>query len=120
MLVSRSSLEKPRPFERLVRTSSPSRISTRWPRLRSSSATRLASVDLPAPERPVNQRVKPSLMRGIVAPDRLLGWSHKLYKFHAGRNQSLRNAENQVDPERPILTLTRSHFTRLSKAKLLV
>src|SRR5208283_4787830 len=64
MLVSRSSLEKPRPLDRWVRISSPSRTSTRCPRLRSSSARRLASVDLPAPDIPVNHRVKPLLMCG--------------------------------------------------------
>ena len=81
MLVSRSSLEKPRPLERLVRISSPSRTSTRWPRARSSSATRFASVDLPAPDIPVNHRVKPlthvrlkdsSKNRLLVEPSKLL------------------------------------------------
>src|SRR5271169_5229511 len=62
MLVSRSSFEKPKPFERLVRTSSPSSTSTRWPRLRNSSASRFASVDFPDPDRPVNHKVKPSLI----------------------------------------------------------
>ena len=40
MFVSRSSFEKPRPFERRVRTVSPSRYSTTWPR-RSSSGRRV-------------------------------------------------------------------------------
>src|SRR5215218_11262456 len=59
MLVSLSSLLKPRPLERLVRTMSPSRTST-WPNLpRSSLSTISAMVVLPAPERPVNHSVKP-------------------------------------------------------------
>src|SRR5579885_2233659 len=68
MLVSRSSLENPSPFDRFIRTSSPSRISTRCWRLRSSWATRLARVDLPAPESPVNQRVNPSVIWMRSAP----------------------------------------------------
>src|ERR671915_2541691 len=59
MFVSRSSLENPRPFERCVRTTSPSRYSTRWPRRSSSGPTISAIVVLPAPDRPVNQSVKP-------------------------------------------------------------
>ena len=59
MFVSRSSFEKPRPFERWVRTVSPSRYSTTWPRRSSSGPTRCAIVVLPEPERPVNQSVKP-------------------------------------------------------------
>src|SRR5919109_4060218 len=59
MLVSRSSLEKPRPLERFSRTTSPSRISSLEPRPRSSCSTSFETVVLPAPERPVNQRVKP-------------------------------------------------------------
>src|SRR4051812_21503647 len=63
MFVSRSSFEKPRPLERCVRTVSPSRYSTMWPRRSSSGPTRCAMVVLPAPERPVNQRVKPPRAR---------------------------------------------------------
>src|SRR5215471_8095600 len=59
MLVSRSSFEKPRPFDRLVRTSSPSRTSAWRPRSASSACSRLATVDLPAPERPVSQTTNP-------------------------------------------------------------
>src|SRR6266542_1642642 len=59
MLVSRSSLEKPRPLERFSRTTSPSSTSTREPRSRSSISTMWEIVVLPAPESPVNQRVKP-------------------------------------------------------------
>src|SRR4051794_26362407 len=62
-LVSRSSREKPRPLERWVRTSSPSRTSTWTPRWRSSAASMAASVLLPAPERPVNQTTKPLIRR---------------------------------------------------------
>src|SRR5882762_2584359 len=59
MLVSRSSLEKPRPFERFSRTMSPSRISSFEPRSRRWPSSSLEIVVLPAPESPVNQRVKP-------------------------------------------------------------
>ena len=59
MLMSRSSFEKPRPFERCVRTMSPSRCSTMRPRRSSSGSTMFAIVVLPAPDRPVNQRTKP-------------------------------------------------------------
>src|SRR5215831_13823943 len=59
MLVSRSSFEKPRPLDRLVRTSSPSRTSAGRPRSASSACSRLAIVDLPAPDRPVSQTTKP-------------------------------------------------------------
>ena len=59
MFVSRSSFEKPRPFERCVRTVSPSRYSTTRPRRSSSGPTRCAMVVFPEPESPVNQSVKP-------------------------------------------------------------
>jgi hypothetical protein len=59
MFASRSSFEKPRPFERCVRMMSPSRWSTTKPRRSSSGSTLLAIVVLPAPERPVNQRTNP-------------------------------------------------------------
>ena len=59
MLVSRSARLKPRPWQRLVRTSSPSSSSTRWPRSASATVTVRARVDLPAPERPVSQSTKP-------------------------------------------------------------
>src|SRR5204863_8462649 len=62
MLVSRSSFEKPRPFDRCSRTSSPSSHSTRRPRRSSSGRTSSAMVVLPAPLRPVNQRVNPSVI----------------------------------------------------------
>src|SRR5262249_13618172 len=59
MLVSRSSFEKPSPLERFSRTMSPSRISSFEPRSR-SCVSRIPEVGvLPAPESPVNQRVKP-------------------------------------------------------------
>ena len=54
MFVSRSSFENPRPFERCVRTTSPSRYSTRWPRRR-PGPTISAIVVLPAPDRPVQR-----------------------------------------------------------------
>src|SRR6266403_36481 len=61
MFISRSSLEKPRPFERFVRISSPSRTSTDTPRARNSCSTNPASVVLPAPDNPVNHNVNPFL-----------------------------------------------------------
>src|SRR5258705_13696883 len=61
IFVSRSSLEKPRPLDRFVRTSSPSSISIFNPRPTNSEANAVASVDLPAPESPVNQTVNPLL-----------------------------------------------------------
>src|SRR5437588_5120544 len=60
MFVSRSSFEKPSPLDRCSRTSSPSSHSTRSPRRSSSGRTSSAIVVLPAPERPVNHRVKPA------------------------------------------------------------
>src|SRR5690348_7878315 len=65
MFSSRSAFEKPRPFERCVRTMSPSRWSTTWPRCSSSASTMFATVVLPAPERPVNQTTKPLI---VAAP----------------------------------------------------
>src|SRR5918997_289314 len=59
MFVSLSSLEKPRPLERLVRTMSPSSTST-LPNLSLSSRSTISlMVVLPAPERPVNHSVNP-------------------------------------------------------------
>src|SRR5262249_49779454 len=59
MLVSRSSLLKPKPLLRFVRTSSPSRTSTRLPIALSRGVSASVSVDFPAPDMPVNQRVNP-------------------------------------------------------------
>src|SRR5262245_20920539 len=59
MLVSRSSLLNPSPFERWVRTTSPSSISTAAPAARRRVSIRFEMVLLPAPESPVNQRTKP-------------------------------------------------------------
>src|SRR4249919_4377462 len=59
MLVSRSSFEKPSPLERFSRTTSPSRISSLEPRSRRCPSSSREMVVLPAPESPVNQRVKP-------------------------------------------------------------
>src|SRR5947207_777763 len=64
ILISRSSLLKPRPFERCVRTTSPSSTSTAAPATRKRSSIRLEMVLLPAPESPVNQRTKPLCTRG--------------------------------------------------------
>src|SRR5215210_801280 len=58
-LVSLSSLEKPRPLERLVLTMSPSRTSILRKRSLSSCSTISDMVVLPAPDKPVNQSVKP-------------------------------------------------------------
>src|SRR5436190_14728749 len=59
MLVSRSSFENPRPFERFSRTMSPSSTSSFDPRARSSRTSRLVIVVFPEPESPVNHRQKP-------------------------------------------------------------
>src|ERR1022692_2099586 len=56
---SRSSLLKPRPFDRCVRTTSPSSTSTWAPNLRNFSSSKREIVLLPAPLMPVNQNVKP-------------------------------------------------------------
>src|SRR5215212_7881538 len=67
MLVSRSVRLKPRPWQRLVRTSSPSSSSTRWPRSARAGPSLAATVDLPAPDRPVSQSTKPvSLVMELV------------------------------------------------------
>src|ERR687898_3064399 len=63
MFVSRSSFEKPSPFERCSRTSSPSSHSTSRPRRSSWGRTSSAIVVFPAPERPVNQSVNPLVIR---------------------------------------------------------
>src|SRR3989440_7672770 len=67
MFVSRSSFEKPRPLQRCSRTSSPSSHSTERPRRSSSGRTSSAIVVLPAPESPVNQRVKPLRSFSVIA-----------------------------------------------------
>src|SRR2546423_8420773 len=58
-LVSRSSRLKPRPCERLVRTTSPSSTSTFAPAARNRSASIEEIVLFPEPDRPVNQSVNP-------------------------------------------------------------
>src|SRR5215210_5637448 len=58
-LVSLSSLEKPRPLDKLVLTMSPSRTSILLKRFLSSCSTISDMVVLPAPDRPVNHSVKP-------------------------------------------------------------
>src|SRR2546421_4453762 len=67
MFASRSSFEKPRPLQRCSRTSSPSSHSTSSPRRSSSGRTSSAIVVLPAPESPVNQRVKPLRSFSVIA-----------------------------------------------------
>src|SRR5262245_40980485 len=59
MFVSRSSFEKPSPLERFSRTMSPSRISSLESRSRRCPSSSLEIVVFPAPDSPVNQRVKP-------------------------------------------------------------
>src|SRR5919199_3515440 len=59
--VSLSAREKPRPFDRFVRTISPSKTSTLPMRFLSSFSTISLTVVLPAPERPVNHSVNPRL-----------------------------------------------------------
>src|SRR5258705_9211791 len=86
MLVSRSSLEKPSPFDRLVRTSSPSKTSTFTPRTLSSAAKRAANVVLPAPDNPVNHNVKPLLFVILLLCSTALNqWSQSLVVV-IGRN----------------------------------
>ena len=75
--VSRSSFEKPRPFDRCVRTVSPSRYSTIAPRWSSSGPTRCAIVVFPEPERPVNQRQKPPPR---VSPDSGCSWRVDVFR----------------------------------------
>src|SRR5947209_15022313 len=69
MFSSRSSLLKPSPFERWVRTTSPSSTSTLAFNRRSRCSNRFEIVLLPAPDIPVNQSVNPSCM----AHDRSVG-----------------------------------------------
>src|SRR5262245_56739702 len=69
MLVSRSSLLNPNPLLRLVRTSSPSRISTRLPYSCSFPIMALARVDLPAPDKPVNHNVNPRCIVNVLLPE---------------------------------------------------
>src|ERR1035441_7612535 len=64
---SRSSLLKPRPFDRCVRTTSPSSISTRAPNWRSFSSSKREIVLLPAPLMPVNHNVKPLCISFVSA-----------------------------------------------------
>src|ERR1035438_1616968 len=59
MFSSRSSLLKPSPFDRWVRTTSPSSTSTRAPNWRSCNSSSREMVLLPAPLMPVNHNVKP-------------------------------------------------------------
>src|SRR5258707_7091917 len=87
MLVSRSSLEKPSPFDRLVRTSSPSKTSTFTPRTVNSAAKRAANVVLPAPDNPVNHTVNPLLLFiSLLCPQVVIigrnHWSDSLVIYH--------------------------------------
>src|SRR6266511_5291192 len=68
MFVSRSSLEKPSPFERWVRTTSPSRYSTVLPASSRRPPTISAIVDFPAPESPVNHSVNPFVIPSFRLP----------------------------------------------------
>src|SRR6266508_3847269 len=68
MFVSRSSLENPSPFERRVRTTSPSRYSTVLPDSSRRPPTISAIVDFPAPESPVNHSVNPFVMPSFRLP----------------------------------------------------
>ena len=67
--MSRSSLLKPRPLERWVRISSPSRSEQFRPNSAMRSIVACAMVLLPEPERPVNQIVTPwRNLGGFVSP----------------------------------------------------
>src|SRR5436305_1920272 len=68
MFVSRSSFENPSPFERWVRTVSPSRYSTMQPRASSSGPTRCAIVVLPAPERLQQRLDLPDVAAAVGVP----------------------------------------------------
>src|ERR1019366_2769899 len=75
---SRSSLLKPRPFDRCVRTTSPSSTSTRAPNWRNFSSSKREIVLLPAPLMPVNHNVKPLCISLIsasaaISRDRTIG-----------------------------------------------
>ena len=65
--MSRSSRLKPSPFERWVRTTSPSSSVTWRPASSSKIDSTAAVVDLPEPLSPVNQRQIPCLCRGGYA-----------------------------------------------------
>src|SRR5262244_1335911 len=68
MFVSRSSLEKPRPLERFVRTSSPSNTSSLIRCWLSSFTNAVVSVVFPAPDNPVIHNVNPFFSNMIPAP----------------------------------------------------
>src|ERR671933_2764135 len=81
MFVSLSSRLKPRPLERLGRTMSPSRTSTRPNLALSCRSTISVMVFLPAPERPVNHRVNP---RPYLAPYSISILLFVLFLVHSG------------------------------------
>src|SRR5262245_40994796 len=99
MFVSRSSLLKPRPLLRFVRITSPSSSSTLSPRCRIVFCTRLARVVLPAPESPVNQRVKPVLpMSSEVLEE--VGGRKGMGSAHLGLEE--RHLEDLLVHDRPV------------------
>src|SRR5215216_3708384 len=76
--VSLSSLEKPRPLDRLVLTISPSRTSILRKRFLSSCSTISDMVVLPAPDKPVNHSVKP---RPILVPFSIVSAPRRLITY---------------------------------------
>src|SRR3712207_122645 len=94
MLMSLSSLLKLRPLERLVRTTSPSRTSTRWPLSLSSFSTISLVVVFPDPERPVNHSVKPRSFSG-VRPYSFFIASSLIHRFQAEVSGDLANCASQ-------------------------
>src|ERR1022692_4038414 len=72
ILVSRSSREKPKPLDKWVRTTSPSRMVTCRPCSISMTVRMSAMVLLPALGKPVNQTQKPCLLRAGYAEQALL------------------------------------------------
>src|SRR5215213_5029931 len=85
-LVSLSFLEKPRPFDRLVLTMSPSRTSILRKRFLSSCSTISDIVVLPAPDKPVNHSVKP---RPTLVPFSIVNAPRHLITYCCHFNVSL-------------------------------
>ena len=87
MLMSRCSLEKPSSEERFLRTMSPSSsVTGRPPVSMNLTSSTLAMVDLPEPERPVKNTVKPCWWRG--------GWVRRSSSATSGKV----NQAGQVAP----------------------
>src|SRR6266487_2611035 len=90
MLVSRSSFEKPSPFDRCILTSSPSSVSTCAPRRVISAASIAARVDLPEPDKPVNQTRKPLCDMFLGSFQNTVGCCARRNDLHGGLHEFLR------------------------------